>query len=139
MRNDLKEKAIRLSRYLHIAAEHQEMTNSFELFRSRMEGLQAATITDMPTAHSQSDKMAANIAKLEQLEAKYADKTAQLMAELNLIESIISCLESPAQRRMLRMKYIDGIKWERIAVNMSYSWQHVHRIHAEALRLIRFV
>jgi hypothetical protein len=137
MRNDLKEKVQKMSRYLHIVAEHQEMTNSFELFRSKMEGLQASSISDMPTAHSHSDKMAGNVAKLEQLELKYADKTSQLLYEANKIETIIEGLESPKQRRTLRMRYIDGMKWELICVKMHYSWQGIHKIHAEALRYIQ--
>ena len=139
MRNDLKEKVQKMSRYLHIVAEHQEMTNSFELFRSKMEGLQASSISDMPTAHSHSDKMAGNVAKLEQLETKYAESIAKLLHEAQLIEAIINCMESPAQRRVLRMRYIDGMKWENICVRMHYAWAQTHRIHTEALRLIKFV
>jgi hypothetical protein len=137
MRNDLKEKVQKMSRYLHIVAEHQEMTNSFELFRSKMEGLQASSISDMPTAHSHSDKMAGNVAKLEQLETKYADKTAQLLYEADKIETVIEGLDSPIQRRILRMRYIDGFKWELICVKVHYAWAQTHCIHTEALRLIK--
>lgn len=38
---------------------------------------------------------------------------------------------------LLRYRYINGMKWEDIAVKMEYSWQHVHKIHGKALKHLK--
>lgn len=37
-------------------------------------------------------------------------------------------------RRLLQYRYLNFCTFEQIAVMMNYTWRHVHRIHAEALR-----
>jgi len=51
------------------------------------------------------------------------------------IEEAIESLPEREQY-LMRARYIQGKSWEQIAVDMHYSWQHVHRIHANALRLL---
>lgn len=62
-----------------------------------------------------------------QLEKAYVN-----MAE---IEKAIEAL--PAREAFLiRLRYIECKKWEDICVAMNYSWQHTHRVHSEALKLL---
>lgn len=42
-------------------------------------------------------------------------------------------------RRLLQYRYLNFCTFEEIAVRMNYSWRHVHRIHAEALRAMEAV
>lgn len=42
------------------------------------------------------------------------------------------------EQRILRMKYIDGIKLESIAAETGYSYQYIKSKHAELMRIIRF-
>ena len=37
------------------------------------------------------------------------------------------------ERQVLTLRYIKGLKWEEIAVEMHVEWAQVHRIHARAL------
>ena len=68
----------------------------------------------------------------------YYEKKAQLDAQLLEIEKVIETLES-TERTLMRLRYIDGYKWERVAVEIGYSWQQTHRIHAAALEKQRGV
>lgn len=52
------------------------------------------------------------------------------------IEDCISTLPAD-QRVLMRLRYIEGLKWERIACEMNYSWQHLHRIHGQVLQKMR--
>lgn len=37
---------------------------------------------------------------------------------------------------LLFLRYFAGKTWEKVAVEMNYSWRHVHRVHADALKKI---
>lgn len=37
---------------------------------------------------------------------------------------------------LIRLRYIDCKRWEEIAVDMGYTWQHIHKIHSSALKLL---
>lgn len=42
-------------------------------------------------------------------------------------------------RRLLELRYLNFNTFEQIAVMMNYSWRHVHRVHREALEIIKDV
>lgn len=42
-------------------------------------------------------------------------------------------------RQLLIYRYLNFYTFERIAVVMDYSWRHIHRLHAEALRAMDVV
>ncbi len=64
---------------------------------------------------------------------------ATLQDSYKLLHKIETAIESLPEREkyLMRARYIEGKSWEQIAVDMHYSWQHVHRIHAKALRLLK--
>jgi len=53
--------------------------------------------------------------------------------EMARIEKLISGLDQRA-KRLMRLRYIQCLTWEEIAVEMGYTWQHMHRIHAQCLK-----
>lgn len=68
----------------------------------------------------------------EELRADYEQRQEKLAAELLRIEQVIETLDS-TERTLMRLRYIDGLSWQAIALRISYSWQQTHRIHARAL------
>ena len=66
----------------------------------------------------------------------YHAKLAEIAKELQAIETGIDTLP-PTERVLLRLRYIHGLSWEEVCVDMSYSWRQVHRIHAKALEALR--
>lgn len=66
----------------------------------------------------------------------YKEKETQLSAAVLEIERAIDSL-APRQRTLMRLYYIDGLTWEEVAVKMGYVWRHVHRIHGEALEILK--
>ncbi|MGN0604810.1 MAG: hypothetical protein ACI4I2_12615 [Oscillospiraceae bacterium] len=49
-------------------------------------------------------------------------------------EKLIASVSDPVQREVLTRRYIIGQRWEDIAESMSYSRQHVTRLHGYALK-----
>lgn len=80
----------------------------------------------------------AKIDKRDELLALYAEKCAQMDAELLAIEKAIDDLE-PREKTVLRLHYVKGLTWEQVCVEIDRSWMTVHRIHANALKRLKEV
>jgi hypothetical protein len=77
--------------------------------------------------------------KLEEL---YMKKLTEQEALLFDIESAIDSLEDPAQRVVMRERYILGHSWVRIIEtlrNMGYAERSVYRLHGYALLKLKEV
>ena len=85
----------------------------------------------MPHAHNQSD-LSSYAALLDQEERKYLKVRYIRIRKCTEITNKIERLED--EKDVLLYRYIKLMKWEDICVEMNLSWQHVHRIHARALK-----
>ena len=47
--------------------------------------------------------------------------------------AVIMQVDNSTYRQLLVMRYLNGKTFERIAVEMNFSWRQVHRIHGRAL------
>ena len=52
------------------------------------------------------------------------------------IKKLIDSLENDTYRLILEERYINLKRWEDVAADNNYSWQHVHKIHSRALLAI---
>lgn len=64
------------------------------------------------------------------------DRLQQIKKE---VEQAINSVDDSTLRTLLRYRYICGYKWERIAVEMNYSWRATHYLHGRALSKIKIV
>lgn len=123
-----------LQQYLKVQAESREIFDSYREFKAKIISIQNVVITDMPKGCSaSSDKLSGQMAKLEELEIKIANRLVQLVEIRQGITNAIEQLEDPNHRRVLSLRYLDGISWEEISVKMSYAWAQTHRTHSAAL------
>lgn len=53
------------------------------------------------------------------------------------IRSVINQVPDNSQKLVLKLRYIQFLKWESVAVEMDLSLKQVHRIHNEALKNIK--
>lgn len=97
--------------------------------------LKSPVITGMPGGHSaDADKIGNVVAKIEEKEARYLGKLNVILNEEKVIEKAIDELKDARERTVMRYRYISGYIWEEICVKAHYSWQHIHRLHASALK-----
>ncbi len=87
----------------------------------------------MPRGGNQSDLSDYMVLLDEQIELLKAERLEKARVYAG-IENRIRDMENEDEQRILRLRYIRGMKWEEVAVEMDHSWQHVHRIHARALK-----
>ena len=73
--------------------------------------------------------------------ARYADFAAQVDAQIDKlidikqeIAAVITEVPDTTLRTLLTKRYLNFEKWEKIAVDLNYSWRQVMRLHGQALR-----
>lgn len=74
------------------------------------------------------------IEKIWELEDEINEQICQQVSLHREINEAIDQLEDPAERLVLKYRYLNGMEWENIAREMSVSYRTVHRINASALK-----
>jgi DNA-directed RNA polymerase specialized sigma subunit len=94
--------------------------------------------------HSQIEQRLRNLEKRPESEAEvlqplrefYRAKLTELGEEQLRIERAIETLD-PVEKDLIRLRYIDGLPWHRVAVGIQYSEAQTYRIHGDALRKLK--
>lgn len=87
---------------------------------------------DMPHGHNQRD-LSDYAVKMDELMEELKKERLQAVDEYNEIYKTISRLENENEKEVLVRRYINGDKWEEIAIKMNYGYRHIHKIHGSAL------
>ena len=92
-----------------------------EALRSKMlpQGIVYGGMPGSPNAYG--DAIPDGIAKLEALIASYCDELAACIEEVERAHRLVESMPTNEQRDILRMRYLLGYSWERVAVNVGYS------------------
>ena len=95
------------------------------------------TFNDMPGGGGADDQLGAIVSHIIALTADMVTQAKTMKAEQQIVQAVIDAVDDPDQRHLLRLRYINGYKWERVAVEMNYSFRHTLRIHGAALAAVR--
>ena len=123
---------------------YRALVREVEQLRAQLKALEASLyspkgqqFSDMPRAASGPKKTMEDAVEGHiKLEQRYHEKLAEQEARLYDIEKALDCLEDPAQRVVMRERYILGHSWARICIkmqSMGYSERTVYRLHGFAL------
>lgn len=129
----------RLRRYREIKREARQLRDKLEEVESRLYSPKGQLLTGMPSAPSPGGGTVteALIDRHAQLVEMYQEQLARLDEEQLAVETAIASLEDPTARRLMRYRYIDGLKWEEICVRIKYEWSRTHDIHSMALQQLK--
>lgn len=130
-----QEKKMFLGRYLEVVEEEKEIQEEITYWESKAEKITAAW-SDVPGGGDRGDKVQTGAIKLAELRDMLNEKRLELLKIRVAIEMAINGVEDGTQRRLLRLRYIKGLTWEKISVEMNYSYVHTCRIHGYALQKI---
>ena len=73
--------------------------------------------------------------KKNALEQLYRRKQCVLLEEQAAVENAIDALP-PELRRLMRLRYLDGLTCEQVCVELPCSWDTFHRWHRKALAML---
>lgn len=95
------------------------------------------TFSDMPGGGGSVDKVGAIVANIVDLQSELAVQAKTMKAEQEIVQAVIDAVDEPDLRQLLILRYINGLTWEKIAVDMNYSWRHTLRLHGAALAAVK--
>lgn len=108
-----------------------------QLEELRMNKMYPSVINDgMPHGTDKRD-LSDYAARVDELERELIKKRYERIVSFQNVQAAIEDLEDETEKDLLTYRYLKGIKWEEIAVEMGYSWQHIHKIHATALKKLK--
>lgn len=104
--------------------------------RSRYEGIKAIIYSDMPKAFDTERDLSDAMAIIEEATKRCSRSCNTSLGIMEKVQRSIDTCEDIDQRRVLRYRYVQGMKWESIAETMGYSRQWVTVLHGRGLRAI---
>ena len=132
---DTREKKDYLRRYKAADSEINDLLRQREAIMARLTRV-TTSYSGMPGGGG-GDIMTDGVAKLIEVEQEINDRIDALIALRREIEGCIRAVDSSAQRRVLRLRYIEGMTWERVALEMHYERTQVWRLHGRALAALK--
>lgn len=127
---------VELKRYLPLKKEAEELRLQAERLAKDIKSLKAVAMDGMPKGNAVNDSIGNLVAKVDKLMRDYLHKYDEALCELYKIERCIESLDNETERVLMSKRYIQGLNWEDICVDMNYSWRQVHRIHTQILNKI---
>lgn len=123
----------RLKRYRAIQRERQHLQDEIERVEATLDGLKSPSWDGMPHGSGVSDPVLQAVERYNALLGRHRAQEADLAAALVEVETMIASLDSPTERDLMRLKYINGLPWEEVCVAINYSWTRTHQIHGAVL------
>ncbi len=118
----------------YMQAKNDVFRLEMQLTELRLNKLTPSMVPDdgMPHASGISD-LSDYAARVDELERKLLQKRYRRIRAFKKVQAAIERLESEQEKDLLTYRYLKGYSWEKIAVEMGYTYRHVTRLHGEAL------
>lgn len=124
-----------LNRYKKLDHEINRECDELSRWRSRAEKI-TPTISPAPGGSGNGDRIQDAVEKIVEIEAIINIEIDRLVGIQTEIEGAIKNIPDITLQTLLRMRYIDGLTWEKIAVKLDKSYQWVCELHGRALQKI---
>lgn len=123
---------------LAIDIELEELQISITLNSNELERWENYSFKDGDLAKQQTFLTALQKqARLKEVISSLVSRREQLEQQRKEIVDTIEKFKG-LEQRILKMKYVEGMKLEAIAESTGYSYQYIKNKHAEMMRIIRF-
>lgn len=127
-----KEYLLEIQKYRRLMKSLEEKA---EALRTELAGLKAITYDKDRVQVSPSNKMEELIPRLVEIEEQYGRTLMKYHNEVLVRIQQIESIQPRECSEILRLRYIDGKKWEQIAEEMSYTERNLFYLHGRALRI----
>ena len=122
-----------LKRYINLDREIDRKLEEVSRLRSKLTRVTEVFTAEPKGGGSIYGKTEEILAKIVDLEKEIDADVDRLIAVRDNIKSVIEVVEDDRERLLLQYRYLDGWTFEKIAVEMNYSWRQIHRLHSKAL------
>ena len=134
MTNEDKKK--KLKAYIFAGEKISDLIEEIEVLKAKALKV-TPTLSDMPKGSGTSDKSGVIDIYLDMIHELECE--ARTLSDTKReVEHLISTIDDWAVERIMRLRYIDNLRWEDICCRVNYSWRQVHYLHADGLNQIEF-
>ena len=128
-----------LSQYNDAQERVEEALEDYKEYKERAEKM-TAIISDMPKGSGiNSDKVGNNGSAMADISRQYEERWIKAEQARIYITDRISGINNKLYRKVLKKKYVEGLKLEQIACDIGYSYDRTKHIHGEALEYYRIL
>ena len=104
----------------------EALQERIERLRSRAEYTQQQ-LGECGRSDPTRDRLAEYVAELDELERQLTDEMIALEKQLVVLDAELAKLPEN-QEKVLRLRYLDGLKWKEIGTKLNYNVDHCKRI-----------
>lgn len=126
----------RLQQYKKIKENIKDLEDMIVEIETSLQKVTTNLSADRVQTTKDSDKWSDLISKKVSIETKLKMQILRMYEEIDYIESKISKLDE-MEKKIIRLRYYQGLKWEEICVEMNYSWSQTHDYHSKILKKLR--
>lgn len=126
-----KEYLNRVRRQNYILKQTEKELNEI---RADILTLRASSLSEHVSGSKNSDT-ADKYIRLESYMEKVNAEWDKLIDMRNAAKDLIGAMPDPMHRAVLYARYINGQRWEDIAMDMHYSWKGIFKLHGQAMRV----
>lgn len=131
---DNKEKCRYLNQYRIMHIEIDQITKELQRWQDLATRI-SPSYSDMPHGGG-SDKVQTAAVEVAELTDKLNRKLHQAIMVQENIKKLLESLDDIKLRHLMFYRYINGMRWEEIAVRMDFNYRWVLRLHRKALNQI---
>lgn len=128
---DNKEKCKYLNQYRIMHIEIDQITKELQRWQDLATRI-SPSYSDMPHGGG-SDKVQTAAVEVAELTDKLNQKLHQAIMVQENIKKLLESLDDIKLRQLMSYRYINGMRWEEIAVLMNYDYRYVLKLHRKAL------
>lgn len=121
-----------LASYPYIKEELGWLDKELRMYEGSIYGDCTANMDGMPRGSAAGDAMVSKIVQLDELRKRHTQRRERLTADLLAREEALERL-GDMERKVMRLRYFEGMKWEDICTAINYSWRQTHNYHSRAL------
>ncbi len=115
-------------------AEQEEQRLSSEITRWKLRTLETDEYyRNLPSTEDSSQELAGALCQINDLTRQLILQRSKLAALRQSVGAAIDEIQDTKLQELLRLRYIDGMTWERISEYMNYSYMQISRLHSKAL------
>jgi hypothetical protein len=137
MENDIKQENEKKKEYLrqYGCALRTERAIEEEIQQVRLDKMFPALVQDgMPHGSGGNSDLSAFVVKVDELLAELKKQAEKRITLRQGIVRKIEQMDDETEKLVLRLRYIQLLKWEEVAVKMDYDYRYVLKVHGRALK-----
>lgn len=126
----------RLKEYKWLMENIQELEDRLLEIDTTLQKITSSMGADRVQTTPDPDKWTELLHQKMQVQKKINKELEKAYKEMQAIEDAINGLDE-REKRLMRLRYIKGLEWEEICVEMHYAWRQIHYIHSDILKKLR--